>query len=324
MVISKLSQEMHIWFGLSGKIFYLVINKRKHIMKSLVSKSIMRARVSLFGNNHSILFNINYKIYLRYAQILYKKRQSRTNKDAEHYADLLHRQGYVVLSSNFDIAYARNIKNKIDTLFSDSNNTINVVPGLSRLIDGCENVDEIAEIIFNNVANVVEAYYKSNFKLYTMSIYRTVPCQEAPVSSFLWHFDNCPDESIKLMIYLDDVTSDTGAFRFKTEKLSEEIRKKGFWHRDDFDKVSEILNDESTNITIEGATCTCILFKPGRVVHKATAPIKAHRDVVTTVILPSDIDWRSHYARNRHLLSTNAGLCLNPWNDKPENIGYLY
>ena len=45
---------------------------------------------------------------------------------------------------------------------------------------------------------------------------------------------------------------------------------------------------------------------------------------VTMVIIPSLIPWRDHYARTKHLLSTNAGLCKDPWTDEPENIGYRY
>ena len=59
-------------------------------------------------------------------------------------------------------------------------------------------------------------------------------------------------------------------------------------------------------------------------VHKATAPKHGHRDVAVLVLNPSKLYWREHLARNRHLISTNGGLCLDLETDRPENIGYRY
>jgi hypothetical protein len=133
-----------------------------------------------------------------------------------------------------------------------------------------------------------------------------------------------PDQEIKLMVYFDDVFEDTGAFRFKSRDLSKDLRRDGFWHRRNYAKVAPRLDDTATTVCVEGGPGTCILFQNGRVAHKATAPRRAHRDIATFVIIPSTIPWREHFACNRHLLSTNAGLCVNPWSDEPENIGYRY
>jgi hypothetical protein len=72
----------------------------------------------------------------------------------------------------------------------------------------------------------------------------------------------------------------------------------------------------------EGPVGTSILFQNRAVAHRATSPLRGHRDVVTFVITPSDIPWRAHFARNRHKLSTNTGICLNPFTDRPQSIGY--
>jgi hypothetical protein len=45
---------------------------------------------------------------------------------------------------------------------------------------------------------------------------------------------------------------------------------------------------------------------------------------VTFVLIPSDIPWRPHFARSRNLLSTNAGICIDPFRDQPEHVGYQY
>ena len=35
----------------------------------------------------------------------------------------------------------------------------------------------------------------------------------------MWHWDNCPDEYIKLIIYLNDVTEDNGCMQYIENKL---------------------------------------------------------------------------------------------------------
>jgi hypothetical protein len=294
-----------------------------HAIRRLLSRKLMRMRVSLFGNNHSMALNLRYRSYLAVAQNRYKPTVPPCAVTIE-LAEKFRRDGYVVIPSPLSDSEATALKEKVDMFFTEPADVLQVTSGLYRLIDGAERISEVTRVIAARVAQVVEHYYGSHFKLYNMSFYRTVPDRSTPVTSFLWHFDNSPDEEIKLMIYLDDVTEETGAFRFKNLSVSEQVRALGFCHRDDYDKASHIFDDPASTVTAIGGPGTAILFRQGRVVHKATAPKHSHRDVVTMVIIPSLITWREHYARNRHLLSTNAGLCKNPWTDEPENIGYRY
>ncbi len=183
---------------------------------------------------------------------------------------------------------------------------------------------EVERLIAGEIARIAEAYFGSNFKIYLASFYRTSPDDTKPESSFLWHFDNADDEEIKVMIYLDEVTENSGALRVKSLAVSNEARRRGFWHRSDYDRARPIFDDDATTQVLRGDPGTAIFFRPGRVAHKATAPRSGHRDVVTLVLIPSTISWREHYARNRHLLSTNAGICLDPRTDQPQNIGYHF
>jgi hypothetical protein len=292
-------------------------------LRRKLSRTLMRLRVSIFGNNHSVALNLRYRNYLAAARRHYK-RVSPPSPEVLELTESFRRDGYVVIPSPLSPADAAALKQKVDGLFADPSDLIQVTSGLFRLVDGAERVTEVTRVVGARVAEVVECYFGSHFKLYNMSFYRTVPDRSAPVTSFLWHFDNSPDEEIKLMIYLDDVTEETGAFRFKNLAVSEQARAQGFWHRDDYDKARHIFDDTSSTVAAVGGPGTAILFRQGRVVHKATAPEHLHRDVVTMVIIPSLMPWREHYARHRHLLSTNAGLCRNPWTDEPENVGYRF
>jgi hypothetical protein len=294
----------------------------KQIRRS-ISRALMRARVSLFGNNHSLMLNLRYRNYLAAARRCYKKPKPPSAEAVER-ASLFRRDGYVIIPSPLSPADAAKLKEKVDMLFNEKTDVLQVTSGLFRLIDGSERVPEVIRLVASQVAEVVETYFGSHFKLYNMSFYRTVPDSAAPVTSFLWHFDNSPDEEIKVMIYLDEVTEETGAFRFKNLDVSEQARALGFWHRDQYEKARHIFENPESTVAAVGGPGTAILFRQGRVVHKATSPEHSHRDAVTMVIIPSLMPWREHYARHRHLLSTNAGLCKNPWTDEPEHIGYRY
>jgi hypothetical protein len=294
-------------------------------LRRKLSRMLMQMRVSRYGNNHSWRLNRRYKAYHRHAQRHFRPTTPRTEANAlKTQVDKFRRDGFLIVPSILDSANAHALKTKVDRLFEDPANVLPISKGLIRLIDGAEKVPEVVNLLQDSVAEIIESYFGSHFKLYNMSFYRTVPDESVPASSFLWHFDNSPDEEIKLMIYLDEVTEDTGAFRFKDEATSERARALGFWHRDDYDLARDVFEEPATTVVAEGGPGTTILFRQGRVVHKATAPVRDHRDAVTMVIIPSVLPWREHYARNRHLLSTNAGLCKNPWTDEPENIGYRY
>jgi len=288
-----------------------------------VSRGLMRVRVGLFGNNHSFLINSRYRRYHKAAMKCYRP-QNPSLRSVEAAAEAFRRDGFVIVPPRLDEQAAIALRDKVDELFSRDTDVLPIGGGLSRLIDGVDRVPEIIDLLHGQITAIIESYYRSHYKLYNVSFYRTVPYVGEQESSFLWHFDNSPDEEIKLMIYLDDVSEETGAFRFKNIETSERVRRMGFWHRTDYAVVQTILDDPSTTMIAEGRPGTAILFRQGRVVHKATAPRRSHRDVVTMVVIPSVIPWRDHFARNRHLLSTNAGLCKNPWTDEPENIGYRY
>jgi len=289
----------------------------------MVSSAALRMRLAMFGNNHSVFTNLRYSSYHRAAARRWRPSSATDGAEAQA-ARKFAEEGWAVLPPAVDAAFSLDIGLRVDALFNSGDGVVKVSDGLMRLVDGVERVPDVIRFAGGSVADTIEHFYGSHFKLYSVSFYRTIPNQSVPESSFLWHFDNVPDQEIKLMVYFDDVYEDTGAFRFKNRALSEDLRKQGFWHRKNYPKVAPRLDDPSTTVCVEGAPGTTILFQNGRVAHKATAPRRLHRDIATFVIIPLTIPWREHFARNRHLLSTNAGVCKNPWTDEPENIGYKY
>jgi hypothetical protein len=218
----------------------------------------------------------------------------------------------------------RAIKDTVDRHFDQQNDGFVINYGTRRLVDGIELIPDLVDFIDADVEAVIENYYGSHFKLFAVTCYRTMPTPDKPDSSFLWHLDNCPKQEIKLMVYLDDVVAETGALSVKDKPFSASLRKEGFFDRRRINQFVGRLDDTSTTRVLEGPTGTRLLFENSGCIHKATSPKVGHRDVVTFVIIPSDMPWRPHFARHRNLMSTNGGICVDPFSDKPEHIGYEF
>ena len=285
----------------------------------------MKARIIAFGNHHSAATNRHYRAYHEAAKRVFDGRHSRSSEEIQAQIANLRNYGFAVIPADANIkGVLEELKARIDAAFEDERNAYRPGPGVMRLMDGAELFPDVFLLLHGHVEHVLEGFFQSHFKLFSAAFYRTVPDDSVPHSSFLWHFDNAPDQQVKIMIYLDEVKKSTGAFRFKSKDVSAEVRRAGFWHRDDYERASHIFDDETSTHVAEGAVGTIVLFQPGRVVHKATAPEHDHRDVVVLVTNPSKIYWREHLARNRHLISTNAGICVDLERDVPEEVGYRY
>jgi hypothetical protein len=285
----------------------------------------MQTRVALFGNNHSFKINMRYAAYEGAARRRWKPRLKSTAEQLSA-AGNFKGAGFLRLAPPSRMApeKLRAIKELVDQKFEQQNNGYVVNSGTYRLVDGLELIPDIIEFIDDDLESIVENYYGSHFKIFAVSFYRTLPTPERPESSFLWHLDNCPKQEIKLMVYLDDVVAATGALSVKDKPFSTDLRKQGFFDRRRMDRFVDRLDDLSTTRVLEGPTGTRLLFENGGCIHKGTSPKFDHRDVVTFVLIPSDTPWRPHFARSRNLLSTNAGICIDPFKDQPQHVGYNY
>jgi hypothetical protein len=294
-------------------------------LRKIASRARTQTRVALFGNNHSLKVNIKYAAYESAARRSWKPRLKATPEQLAA-AVRFKTEGFEALPppSGMTREKLHAIKGIVDRRFDEQNNGYVVNYGMYRLIDGLELIPEIIDFIDDDLEAVVENYYGSHFKIFAVSFYRTLPTPDKPDSSFLWHLDNCPKQEIKLMVYLDDVVAETGALSVKDKPFSVGLRREGFFDRRRIDSFVGRLDDKSTTRLLEGPIGTRLLFENGGCIHKATSPRQDHRDVVTFVLIPSDVPWRPHFARHRNLLSTNAGICIDPFHDRPEHVGYEY
>ncbi len=300
-------------------------NEAVQRLRSLASGTRRYVRQRLFGNNHSAVINLRYAAYQRRCRRNWSSLHGSTAEE-QATAERFRRTGYEVLPppAQMSASDLDNLRIKVDRLFEKQGGGFRVGEGITRMVDGVENVPEIVDFIDPELEAVLESYYQSHFKIFGIYFYRTVPTPAKPESSFKWHVDNCPQQEIKLMVYLDPVVRDTGAIRLKKREFSDELRHRGFIDRSLYDRFVETLDDDRTTAAVEGPVGTRILFQNGQAIHRAVSPLREHRDVVTFVLIPSSLGWRPHFARSRHLLSTNAGICLDPASDRPQHVGYQF
>lgn len=127
-------------------------------------------------------------------------------------------------------------------------------------------------------------------------------------SSWLWHFDNHPNEMIKMMIYLTDVDEESSPFeilvdsnndkpiRLNSNRIFEHDWKESepfqyFSGQYNGNRISDndiknLLNNGYKTKKIYGKKGTIILFSEN-IIHKATYPKTKERNVVNTVLSSS-------------------------------------
>ena len=120
-------------------------------------------------------------------------------------------------------------------------------------------------------------------------------------SSWLWHYDDCPDEFLKLAVYLNDVTVDNAPMWCFLDKDQTPIKVRS----------SRISPNQSTSKVFEasripewflkeekgrGSNYACLVGPAGKnflftpnIIHKASKPVKGHRDAMFLFLRPTSV-----------------------------------
>lgn len=290
-------------------------------LKSTLGSMRRRALIKMFGNAVSVKTNLLSDSYYAICRNVYRKSNT-AQPSARHLekAAEFAREGTLAFPPQLDQGTLAALRDRADRLLTEPDKVV-ARKELVRLKGSLEVFPELEAFITPDIAATIEAYFGSYFKIFSTDIYRILPTEMKEDQSFLWHFDNGPKHLIKLMVYLDAVTQDTGAFRVKPKPLSLELKRKGFWDRKSVGPFRAVLEDTSTTRVFEAPLGTAILFHAMNCAHKATYPKQGHRDVGTFLIHPSKEPWRAHLERNRDRLSSNYGYCVNPFTDAPLRVG---
>jgi len=266
-------------------------------------------RVRMFGNNQPLSVNLRNRRYLAEAGKVW-----RAGSAPSRWAQQLAEQGYVQIAPDPQQAgLYETLKQRADRDFATPALCTTPIDGAVRLKDGIGRLPEIVDVFTPDIVQAVESYFRSFFKIYWVQIYRTLPSANPPEKSFLWHVDNCPQEVVKLMVYLTDTRENTGAFRLKPRPLSKSLIARGFWDRAQNVRFERELDDASTTTVFEGPKGTRILFLNWGCVHRAKHPEVSHRDVAVFNLIPSTIPWDEHARQHRAELSMrDEDVCADP------------
>ncbi len=169
---------------------------------------------------------------------------------------------------------------------------------------------------------MIKGYFNSDYFVYSSDVYRIIPIKDTRESfeSAKWHFDNTSTDMLKVFVYLNDVTEETGALNISGRRISDKIKNEGLFLRDDIERYQADIEKEK--IVVEGKVGTIILFTPHSNVHKATLPSKLYRDAAVFLVYPSFYKNSSKSHSRRLSISRNFGYMINPFNKKPLRSGY--
>jgi len=164
--------------------------------------------------------------------------------------------------------------------------------------DDIEDLDKLAKMIVSKLEREV---FGSHVKIEFLHVYRNLQNDAPAKSSWLWHYDDCPDEFLKLAVYLNDVTVDNAPMWCFLDKDQTPIKVRS----------SRISPNQSTSKVFEasripewflkeekgrGSNYACLVGPAGKnflftpnIIHKASKPVKGHRDAMFLFLRPTSV-----------------------------------
>jgi len=151
-------------------------------------------------------------------------------------------------------------------------------------------IDGLEELCSRLLPEVEQKIFSSHVIVDKVYIYRNVvSCLEDQVS-WRWHYDNHPNEILKIMIYLTNVTEENGPFEYLQSRHTQEAacippRPHAADTLVSSVAINRYLSDGFEAFKITGPKGTVVLFD-NNVVHKANISKQGHRDVIVLQLRP--------------------------------------
>jgi hypothetical protein len=151
--------------------------------------------------------------------------------------------------------------------------------------------EDLSELIVKQLGPIIEDYYNSYFKIAWTNIYRSYPVpQHEDDRSLLWHFDDNPNDILKLFIYVNDQDKNNGAFRTLLLNDSRKLKFKdkflSYTTKDRIENQTKINKYKDRIFIAEGRQGDVVAFQ-NNIVHKGNLPLENHRDLITIEVLRS-------------------------------------
>ena len=205
-------------------------------------------------------------------------------------------------------------------------------PGLDENLDfavrikNIWNIKYLEELCEYVVPQIEEKLFGSYAYLEGVYAYKNVYKASPPRSSWIWHYDNHPRETVKVMIYLSDVCDKSGAFETLTTLFGELL--KGRTSRIDHTKwltsntrvsdaaIQENIAKGCKASKILGSQGTLCLFD-NNIVHRASIPEPGYeRPAIVLMLRPAIKKMRPYISEDW----TGTNYHIDVWKD-PSHVG---
>lgn len=166
-----------------------------------------------------------------------------------------------------------------------------IITAQLRDYEGIDGLSELCNSILSALERQVYGCYLIADKIY---IYRNLVSRQQEQISWLWHYDNHPDEVVKVMIYLTDVDETTGPFEYLASSSTGRPLKMApipglgrpfLDTRISPQQIARYTAQGFTPFKLTGPKGTTCLFSEN-IIHKANIAKTRHRDVLIIQIRP--------------------------------------
>jgi hypothetical protein len=174
------------------------------------------------------------------------------------------------------------------------------VEGMAIQLEPFWDYEPLERVAATLVPQVEETVLGCHGLVNQINLIRSLPSRQPLASSWLWHYDNKPNESFKILVYLTDVSEATGAFEYLRHETLEEVPKIGSsrespdcavaprWPKTRVPEqdLGEYVRQGYRPYRATGPPGTTIVFD-NNCIHRATVPSIGHRDALIMSIRPS-------------------------------------
>ncbi len=168
----------------------------------------------------------------------------------------------------------------------------------------------VLDMFDGKLGKTLEELLGSKFRIEWLDYYRTFP--GAPVKSWLWHIDNDPPFVVKVLLYMTDSTVENGATRVFYPDETRRLFSSGYFGVSGEERISEIPEESSKSQVVTAHAGDALIFSTN-LLHKGGEVRSGFRDVMSFLILPSEVSWREDLERRGLPYVHNAsGFPLNP------------
>ncbi|MEO0774940.1 MAG: phytanoyl-CoA dioxygenase family protein [Bacteroidota bacterium] len=163
---------------------------------------------------------------------------------------------------------------------------------------------EVIDIFHNEQMDLeIKSFFGGSFyRIEWLNCYRSFPSND-PKSSWLWHSDNVPTGTLKIMLHLTDAGRDRGATQFLPIVDTMEYRAKGYFGIDPKSRLENLQSFADRHgipfrPSNHEAKAGDVLLFLNNTLHRAVPPKAEHRDVLTYLLLPNPIPWDQQLAKD--------------------------